>query len=104
MGSPAPLNSERLLNNFLAMLRVDSFHGSEDRLVERLRPMLAPAGVTFRQDAVGNLIGSWPGRNSDCRPIMLNAHMDTVQPTPGMEPRVTADGVYSDGSSVLGRG
>ena len=64
--------------------------------------MLAPAGVTFRRDAVGNLIGSWPGRNSDCRPIMLNAHMDTVQPTPGMEPRVTADGVYSDGSSVLG--
>ena len=33
---------------------------------------------------------------------MLNAHMDTVQPTPGMRPVVDADGVRSDGSSVLG--
>ena len=33
---------------------------------------------------------------------MLNAHMNTVWPTPGMEPVVSDEGVRSDVSSVLG--
>ena len=53
-------------------------------------------------DQIGNLICHWPAKGKDSPPIMLNAHMDTVLPTPEMTPVVKADAVYSDGSSVLG--
>ncbi|MCY4111359.1 MAG: M20/M25/M40 family metallo-hydrolase [Chloroflexi bacterium] len=97
-----PINWDRLLENFVEMLSVDSYYGDEERVAAIIRPALAPLGIRFRNDAAGNLIGSWPGRGRGDGLIMLNAHMDTVQPTPGMRPVVDADGVRSDGSSVLG--
>ena len=102
--SPGPvvINRDRLLENFVAMLSVDSFHGDEDRVEAIIRPALEPLGIRFSHDAIGNLIGCWPGRGRSDGRIMLNAHMDTVQPTPNMRPVVDADGVRSDGSSVLG--
>ncbi len=97
-----PINWDRMLDNFLAMLSVDSYYGDEERVAAIIRPALEPLGIQFRNDAAGNLIGCWPGRGRGDGLIMLNAHMDTVQPTPTMRPVVDADGVRSDGSSVLG--
>ena len=96
------INFDRLLENFLAMLSVDSFHGDEADVAAIICPALKPLGVDFRTDAVGNLIGRWPGRGRSDGLIMLNAHMDTVRPTPNMRPVVDHSGVRSDGSSVLG--
>ena len=100
--SLVPIDHDRLLQTFLTLLNVDSYHGDENRVVAVIRPILEPLGITFRQDAIGNLIGLWPGQGKDGPPIMLNAHMDTVRPTPDMQPVVEDDGVHSDGSSVLG--
>ncbi len=99
---PVAINHDRLLGTFVDMLSVDSFHGDEDRVEAIIRPALEPLGIRFSHDAIGNLIGCWPGRGRSDGRIMLNAHMDTVQPTPNMRPVVDADGVRSDGSSVLG--
>jgi tripeptide aminopeptidase len=97
-----PLNTQRLLESFLEILRVDSYWGNEHRVVALIQPRLEAAGVICRQDAIGNLIGRWPANDKNSAPIMLNAHMDTVQPTPEMCPVVKPDAIYSDGSSVLG--
>ena len=97
-----PLNWERLLQGFVDILSVDSYWGNEDRVVAIIQPRLEAAGVVCRQDQIGNLICHWPANGKDSPPIMLNAHMDTVLPTPEMTPVVKADAVYSDGSSVLG--
>ena len=97
-----PIDHDRLLATFLRLLRIDSYHGDEDRIVEVLRPTLEAAGLTTKLDAHGNLIARWDEQGSDAQPLMLNAHMDTVWPTSGMEPVVTEEGVASDGSSVLG--
>ena len=97
-----PLNTQRLLDSFLQILSVDSYWGNEHRVVALIQPRLEAAGVTCRQDAIGNLIGRWPANDKNSAPIMLNAHMDTVQPTPEMRPVVKPDAIYSDGSSVLG--
>ena len=97
-----PINADRLLRTFVDILSVDSYWGNEDRVVAILKPLLEEAGMTCTQDEIGNLIGKWPAKGKQSMPIMLNAHMDTVQPTPGMCPRVKSDAVYSDGSSVLG--
>ena len=95
-----PINRDRLLETFLRLLRIDSYHGHEDRIVKILCPMLHTAGLTTEVDAHGNLIACWPANGSDARPLMLNAHMDTVWPTPGLEPVVTEEGVASGGSSM----
>ena len=98
----APINHDRLQETFLRLLRIDSYHGHEDRIVQVLEPMLHAAGLTTKVDDHGNLIATWDAQDSDAKPLMLNAHMDTVWPTPDMEPVVTDEGVASDGSSVLG--
>lgn len=97
-----PLNWERLLRGFVDILSVDSYWGNEDRVVAIIQPRLEAAGVVCRRDQIGNLICHWPAKGKDSPPIMLNAHMDTVLPTPEMTPVVKANAVYSDGSSVLG--
>ena len=97
-----PLNWERLLQGFVDILSVDSYWGNEDRVVAIIQPRLEAAGVVCRRDQIGNLICHWPAKGKDSPPIMLNAHMDTVLPTPEMTPVVKADAVYSDRSSVLG--
>jgi tripeptide aminopeptidase len=97
-----PLNTQRLLDSFLEILRVDSYWGNEHRVVALIQPRLEATGVTCHQDAIGNLIGRWPANGKNSAPVMLNAHMDTVQPTPEMCPVVKPDAIYSDGSSVLG--
>ena len=96
------INYDRLLANFVAMLSVNSFHGDEERVAAIIRPALEPLDIELRNDAIGNLIGRWPGRGRSDGLIMLNAHMDTVRPTPNMTPVVDDSGVRSDGSSVLG--
>jgi len=49
----------------------------------------------------GNLIGRIKG-NTDVPPLLLNAHMDTVEPGRGIDP-VLADGVFtSKGDTILG--
>jgi len=96
------IETERLLKTFVDILSVDSYWGNEDRVVAIIRPLLETVGAVCSQDDIGNLIAKWPAKGKQSHPIMLNAHMDTVQPTPGMRPVVRDDAVYSDGSSVLG--
>ncbi len=96
------IDNGRLLKTFVDILSVDSYWGNEDRVVAILKPLLQDVGIVCSQDEIGNLIGKWPAEGKQSPPIMLNAHMDTVQPTPTMRPVVKDDAVYSDGSSVLG--
>ena len=99
---PIDIDFDRLLDTFVALLSVDSYYGDEERVVAVIKPRMEGLGITWRSDPHGNLIGEWPARGRDGDPIILNAHMDTVRPTPVMTPVVKDDGVYSDGSSVLG--
>ncbi len=101
MSSPESA-TDRLLNTFLALLNVDTYHGDEHRAVVIVRELLESAGIAFKRDEIGNLIGPWPARNSDSEPIMLNAHLDTVQSTAGLQTVVDNKGVGTDGSTILG--
>ena len=98
----AAVNYDRLLKLFVDLCSVDTFHPNEAPADAMLRAALQPCGVTFTNDAIGNLIGTWPAKGKTSEPIMLNAHTDTVWATPTMKPIVKDDGVWSDESSVLG--
>jgi len=96
--------SERLLETFLTLCRINSFHPDEAEVMRVLRTRLTQAGVEVTKDASGNLLGYWPGtlERTAAEPVLLCAHVDTILPTPGMEPVVRDGAVWSDGSAVLG--
>ena len=98
------IDSARLLDTFLEILRIDSYHPNEDPVIEALRPRLQRAGVSLQADPHRNVLGWWPGSGAkaDREPILLCAHTDTVRPTPDMEPVLRDGAVHTDGSSVLG--
>ena len=98
------IDADRLLATFLDILRVDSYYPNEDPVFDILKPKLQRAGLQITADQHRNQLCYWPGTGplADNQPIMLCAHMDTVWPTPEMDPVVRDGTVHSDGSSVLG--
>ncbi|NUQ01311.1 MAG: peptidase M20, partial [Armatimonadetes bacterium] len=104
-----PIDAARVEATLLDLLRTPSFSGQESavsRLVEARLTALGlaverdEAGATFGGDC-GNLIARLPGTVT-AEPIFLNSHLDTVQPTHGLDPVVTDGIVRSNGTTILG--
>jgi len=103
------VNSSRIVDEFLEMVRVDSVSGKERRIADLLKSKLSGLGLEVREDGAGravgsdtgNIIGKLPGSGGG-PVLLLCAHMDTVEPGRAVNPRV-ADGVIrSFGDTVLG--
>ena len=103
------INPERLAETFSSLVQIDSVSRNEAAICSELRNILNDMGAeTFVDDAgnavggnTGNLIARFRG-NVDVPVMMLNAHMDTVEPGNGVKP-VYKDGVFtSDGTTILG--
>ncbi len=93
------IDSERLLEAFLALVRVESPSGSEDEIAGHLMDRLAALGVEAARDGTGNVIGRWEGEGV---PFLLTAHMDTVTPCRGVEPVVEGGIIRPSGDTILG--
>ncbi len=103
------INEKRLADTFTELVRIDSVSRHEKEVSEAVCRMLSSfdpeiyidgAGAATGSDT-GNLIMRIPG-TSGVPPLMLNAHMDTVEPGIGVEP-VFSGGVFtSRGDTVLG--
>jgi len=94
------IDRERMVQALLEMIAIDSPSGDEDLMAEDLIRRLAELGVESSQDDYGNVIGHVAGEGE---PVLLSAHMDTVEPGRGI--RVVWDGddiLRSDGSTILG--
>jgi tripeptide aminopeptidase len=103
------LNSDRLADTFRALATTDSVSGHEGALASDLKRRLQVLGAETAFDAsaaatgsdTGNLIARFKG-TGDGPALLLNAHMDTVQPGEGVTV-LYKDGVFtSDGSTILG--
>lgn len=103
------IDSERLSNTFLSLVRIDSESRHEAAIHAHLKEILTGMGAEVAADRagegfggeIGNLVARFPG-NREVEPMMLNAHMDTVGPGRGVRPRFK-DGVFtSDGTTILG--
>ena len=96
--------SERLINTFCEMVKIDSESGNEAPFIDHVKGLLErELGAQCTLDAHGNLIARVPAKNPmSAEPIFLGAHADTVKPGIGIEP-VIADGVIrSKGETILG--
>jgi tripeptide aminopeptidase len=103
------INEARLAETFIELVKIDSISKEEGAVCDRLRSILEKLGAETLVDGAGgalggdtgNLIARFAGSRSAV-PLMLNAHMDTVEPGRGVTPGF-ADGTFtSDGSTILG--
>ena len=67
-------------DEFLELVEIDSPSWGEGEIAERLQKKLEALGAEVRQDEAGNLYGYLPGELKR-PPILLSAHMDTVEPS-----------------------
>lgn len=102
-------NTQRLVDQFIAMASIASPSRQEGRLAAYLKPELEALGFVVEFDSAGeqaggdtgNLIATLPG-DPDIEPLVLSCHMDTVTPCIGVTPIVEDGVIRSDGTTVLG--
>jgi len=103
------VNKKRLAETFKTLVSIDSVSREEGRVSREIRKMLEPLNPEVFIDDAGRHTGSDTGNlilriagTRDVPPLMLNAHMDTVEPGRGVKPRFVDGVFYSDGTTVLG--
>jgi tripeptide aminopeptidase len=101
------VDRDRLLEGFLSLARIDSVSYEERVIAERLARDFGALGLAAVNDGTGragagNLLVRVPGERTDVPPLMLSAHMDTVEPGRGVAPLVQDGVVRTDGRTVLG--
>lgn len=103
------VNRERIVNEFLQLVQVDSLTRNERQMADLIKGKLREMGIDCVEDGAGGKIGGNTG-NIICtvkggKPvpaILLMAHMDTVSPGIGKKPVVEDGYIRSDGTTVLG--
>ncbi len=92
------IRQERLVGSFCDLVRIDSPSDEEEEVALHLTDRLSRLGFSVARDAHGNVIASEDGEN----PLLLSAHMDTVEPGRGIQPIIKGDRITSDGTTILG--
>lgn len=103
------VNKDRLKLAFTELLKINSPSGKEGNLAIHLSSVLKEMGLSVGFDSAnrvtggdtGNLIAYLSGDDT-LSPLMLNAHLDTVEPTEGRAPLIEGDIIRSDGNGILG--
>jgi tripeptide aminopeptidase len=103
------IDRKRLEETFKFLVQIDSISKEEDVIANEIKKILKSLGAeTFVDNAgdkiggnSGNLIAKFKG-NTLAPPLLLNAHMDTVEPGRGIT-TVFENGTFtSDGTTILG--
>lgn len=93
------LNKNRLLKTFLDLVKIDSPSGHEEKIIHELYKLTSGLGITAKKDSYGNLILKKKGFGD---PLLLSAHVDTVEPGRGIKPIVKNGIIKTNGSTILG--
>ena len=92
------INRDRIVKTFIELVQVDSPSSEEEEMAKDMIGRLEALGLSVQRDDYGNVIAGDGGDN----PLLLSAHLDTVEPGRGIKPRVEGDRVLSDGTTILG--
>ncbi|MEG1312053.1 MAG: M20/M25/M40 family metallo-hydrolase [Romboutsia sp.] len=103
------LNRDRLINNFIDMVKIDSPSGQELEMATWLVEYLKERGIDAIIDNAGegfggncgNLVAHIKGKDSE-NPICFAAHMDQVMPCLGVNPIIDGNIIKTDGKTTLG--
>ncbi len=92
-------NRERLVSSLMDLIRIDSPTGEEDEMDQAVTARLQSLGFQVEHDPFNNIIAKLDG---DGEPVILSAHLDTVEPGRGIRPQLDGDTLRSDGTTILG--
>ena len=92
-------DQERLVKTLIELIKIDSPSGEEDAMAAEVSSRLESMGLKVSHDAYNNVIAKLDGTGS---PIMLSAHLDTVEPGRGIKPMFDGNVLKSDGTTILG--
>jgi len=103
------VNKNRLVNEFIELVKIDSLSRKERIMCDTLKKKLESLGYTPIEDDAGQKIGGECGNvictikgSKNVPAILMTAHMDTVVPGIGKKPIVDGDIIKSDGTTILG--
>ncbi len=103
------VNRDRLAERFRFLVKIDSVSKEERTISGEIKKILESMGAETFVDGAGDKIGGNTGNliakfkgTRQAPVLLLNAHMDTVEPGKGVT-AVFSDGVFtSDGTTILG--
>jgi tripeptide aminopeptidase len=103
------INQERLVNEFLELVQVDSETKYEAEICKVLKEKFSALGVEVLEDdttdetghGAGNLICTLPA-TKEADTIYFTSHMDTVVPGKGIKPSIQDGYIVTDGTTILG--
>lgn len=94
--------SDRMVQQFMEMVRIDSESGNEARMIEYLQGEVQKLGGESQLDEYGNMIARFEEKGcSGSEPILLSCHADTVKPGVGIEPVIEGGVIRSKGDTIL---
>jgi tripeptide aminopeptidase len=103
------INKQRLLDEFLELVKIDSPSSKEGAIAKVLVEKLEKLGCEVEIDNAGKVMGAESGNiiatfkgNRPGRKILFSSHMDTVSPGIGVKPIIEDGIIKSDGTTVLG--
>ena len=102
------VNEERLINNFLNMVKISSPSLKERAMADYLKNELKNLGLEIEEDNAGSKINGDAGniiavlKAPGKKKILFSSHMDTVSPCDKIVPIVEEGIIKTDGTSVLG--
>ncbi|KAB3531834.1 M20/M25/M40 family metallo-hydrolase [Alkaliphilus serpentinus] len=103
------VNRDRVVNEFMELVQIDSLSGKEGNIAEVLIKKLKDLGLEVMVDKAGEKVGGETGNiiaklkgTKDKPAILFSSHMDTVVPGLGVKPVIKDDVIYSDGTTILG--
>lgn len=103
------INTDRLAQTFIALVEIDSVSKKEGKISEALKQIFEALGGDVLSDSAGEKIGSEADNliikingDTSAPALLLNAHMDTVQPGEGIKVRLDNGVFRSEGNTILG--
>lgn len=104
------LKKERLINEFIELVQIDSETKNEAKIAEVLKQKFTTLGLEVLEDEAqtktnhhaNNLICNLTGNTDRGETIFFTSHMDTVTPGVGIKPVIENNYIISDGTTILG--
>jgi tripeptide aminopeptidase len=104
------INQERLLNEFLELVQIDSETKFETEIAKVLKQKFSDLGLEVFEDdttsqtghGAGNLVCTLAATKEGVDSIYFTSHMDTVVPGKGVKPSIKDGYVVTDGTTILG--
>lgn len=103
------ISTKKVLDTFLSLVKIDGASGNEKDVAAFIKKRLTELNISVSEDNAGetfggnsgNLICYYPGIVKDATPILIAAHMDSVEPTKNIKPIIDDGIIKSDGSTIL---